>query len=281
MKKNNKVLKGITIIIALAILMQITSIFATQSNEEELEENAEVKILEPDTVDPTTIIISDEVKQMIISSSGENYIDVYKNFLVELNVQSVYKDLIESFILEGYRLEDILIAYEYLADHYSKSSWLEQLLNDKKSGKTWEQLFKNYIEAEGAFVPSNFDQEYLEELLNVETITPDDIMISDRIAQSLDVPFQDIINQRLGNLSFKQICMDKGALGSADRLSRVQITMEELNKYTDQGMQEETVIEAYVLASKVKAQPKDTIEKMKQGMSYEKIFADYLVNKYN
>ena len=129
-----------------------------------------------------------------------------KNLLITLNAHEKYKHEIERLILAGKALPDVLIAYEFLYQHFGKMQELETLVQEKESGWTWGAVFAGYNEKHPDFVPRSFEPEYLERLMAMPGITPDDIMLADRISFVSETSVDALITDKLeAQRSWKQI----------------------------------------------------------------------------
>ncbi len=230
-----------------------------------------------------TVIIPQEVQDIISQSDPENFdknINNYKNLLIELDVHQFFKDRIEELLKAGHKLSDILISYEFLNDSFGELKDLETLMFEKESGKDWKTIFKAYNDRNPEFVPSSFEPEHLEKLMSIPEITADDIMIADRVAQKLGKPISDIINHRVDGMSWKNINAGYGVLNAQAGIPHVSVTPEQIDKYTEDGMEREKVILAFVIAMKMEKDPNEIIEKIRSGETKEQIYATYYLQKY-
>ncbi|MDQ4682708.1 hypothetical protein, partial [Stenotrophomonas maltophilia group sp. RNC7] len=109
--------------------------------------------------------ISTEVHNVIRQSDPNNYnknIQNYTDLLIGLNVHSQHKEAIEELLLGGYRLPDIMIAYEYLYHSYGTVEDLKAFLVQKAQSTDWKTVFTQYKQNKASFVPRAFDSDYLE-----------------------------------------------------------------------------------------------------------------------
>ncbi|MTI48639.1 MAG: hypothetical protein FH761_12410 [Firmicutes bacterium] len=230
------------------------------------------------------IEISQEILNFIKDVDPGDYgtnVTNYKKALIELGIQPRFKSEIERLIKEGHSLPDLLIAYEFLYNNFGKMEELEILSNKKQSGKSWSKIFATYQSENGEFIPNSFDPQYLQDLMREEYITPDDIMIADRIAYKLGLEHKDIISYRFDGIEWKKINEDLGILNSQSELPRVKVTEEQLDKLTNQyNLSEEEIIEALVIAERIDKDSKEIIEKIKSGYSEVEILAECYQEKY-
>ncbi|GEM_PF-2918289 len=263
--------KNIFISVFIILLVGMTSIYA-----EYLEEGVEV-IQEPETVEYNNIQFSMEFKQKL---ELQGMLEKYKEFLVNMNVQTPYQKDLEQIILQGTNASDLMIAYEYLQADYAPKAQLNVLLKMKKEGMAWNKVFTNYSNQQPKFIPTNFEQKYLQDLISVGSVTRDDIMIADHIAHSAQVKPQEVIEKRIGGMSFKEISLFYDLLGSKAELSRVSISLETLNRYLDSGYDEEYIAESFVLAERVNQSIETVVLRQERGITDEMLIEAYLTNKY-
>ncbi len=268
----NQLLKAAITILLLAIIIQIVYISYTIAQGETTTNDK----TETATEQSVTYEISEEVQNKI-----QVDINIYRTFLVKHNVQQRFKEEIERLILSEYKLQEILIAYEFLSENFGKMEELEKLCQEKQSGKTWEQLFIAYNAEHGDFVPRAFDPDYLEELMHNSNISADDIMIADRVSNNSNTAYEIVIMYRANGLTWAKINEKLGILNSQSKLPRVQVTNEQIEQYTSGGLTENQVVEAFVIAKKISKSEEEIINKIKQGYSQEKIYAEYYQKIYN
>ncbi|QMV42435.1 hypothetical protein [Cohnella cholangitidis] len=237
-----------------------------------------------DVINANSIAISQQVLDKIKQSDPDNYeknVTNYKNLLTELNVHDKFKQEIDRLLAADHKLPDLLVAYLFLYQSYGQLSDLEPMVANKESGKKWSAIFSEYANAHPVFAPRAFDSSYLEELMQTPNLNSDDIMIADRVSFAIGKPFEEIISIRLKSISWKAANADLGILYSADKLPRVQITAEQMNKYTAPGkLTEDQVAQAFVIANKAGKSADSVIEQIKAGYSEEAILAQAYSEKY-
>ncbi|NUU59593.1 hypothetical protein [Paenibacillus agri] len=205
----------------------------------------------------------------------------FEQFLKEFKVQEVYQQKIEKLISEGYNVADICIAYDFLYHNYGSVSEWEELLASKASGESWDKIFIKYNKKHPEFEPRNFDSEELERLMNIQNVTPDDIMISDRLSFVSGKPFNDLINEKNTTGDWGSIFSRENILNSGSPFPRVRITSEEIHKYMQGGkLKEQQITRAFVLAQRVGEAPEIVIGKIQHGFSEELILAESYISKY-
>jgi hypothetical protein len=198
-----------------------------------------------------------------------------------LNVHDKLKQEIERLAAANHKLPNVLIAYAFLYQSYGQLSDLEPMVVNKEAGKTWSVVFSEYAEAHPVFAPRAFDSSYLEQLMQTPNLTSDDIMIADRVSFATGKPFEEVLSNRLKSISWKAANADLGILYSAEKLPRVQITAEQLDKYTASGkLTEDQVAQAFVIADKAGKSADSVIEQIKAGHSEEAILAQAYSEKY-
>lgn len=234
--------------------------------------------------DDFSLEISNEILDIIKSSDPEKYtrnVEKYKNLLKELNVHISFKNEIERLINKKYKLPDILTAYSFLNDNYGKIEDIEVLVKEKVSGKQWSQIFKNYLKNNPEFVPSNFDSQYLDKLLQTPGISDDVIMITDRVSQKAKTDFSEIFDKKINGLSWRLINAQYGIVNGLEKSPHLSVTREQLDKYANKyKLSEKQVIEAMALANKLELSDDDVLEAVKNGLSKEDIYSKAYHEKY-
>src|SRR3989339_428984 len=140
-----------------------------------------------------------------------------KKALKELEIPETYRDKIKALIKKGYRLPDILIAYNFLNEYYGKISQIEGLLEKNKNGKTWDVVFNEYTMNKGEFIPTNFDKSYIENLIKTDGISADDIMIADRMAFNGTKKFDELIDIKKTGKNWKDIKVENEIINMEEK----------------------------------------------------------------
>jgi hypothetical protein len=265
----------------------VYSNIGSQSNTQIAEQPTQ-ELLIADTTDTEEQVVVTEVSQAIqdaIKQSDPVHFDKnmtnYKNLLVKYNVHSKFKNYIENLITQGYKLPEIMIAYEFLYHHYGTSTELSALVLQKQGGKSWSQIFLDFKNSHTVFIPRAFDTDYLEALMQNPGIHPDDIMIADRISHETAQKFEDLMHRKVEAESWKTINSTLNILNSAAYLPRVKVTTVEIGRYASgQAFPEQKVVEAFVLAQKLDVSPETIIAKLKAGLKEEKILEEFYEARY-
>jgi hypothetical protein len=277
-----KIPKILLIILMSAFILKAGADVYAFVNGETTEDTSTVTVLGP--VSENEIVISQEILNQIQSNGPDEFernVINFKNMLVSLNVHDQFREEVESLIMEGYPLPNILISYEYLYDNFGLISELEPMVSLKNPEMAWESIFMEYNSDHPPFIPRTFNTTDLEKLMNTPSLSSDDIMIADRVSFVTGKAFADVIGLKLVTANWKAITADLGVLYSADTLPTVQVTTEQINKYTGQdGMTEDQVVEAFVIAHKTGEEAQFVIDRFKAGNSKEAIFADSYIEKY-
>lgn len=238
--------------------------------------------IDKETIDISDVTVSQEIESKIKVREGKNaskYINNMKKLVKKLNVPKRHNDEISKLLDQGYSTTDIMIAYEFLYDNYGQIGDLKKILNSRKSGKDFAQIFEEYETESKEFVPRNFESGYLENLLN-SGLTSDDIMIADRISQKGFKTFEELIELRREK-SWSEIKSDLGIVNTEEKLPRVSITDQQIKKYVkESGLSEEKVIEALVVAAKIGEDDSKAISKAKSGKNKREIMAELLEEEY-
>lgn len=278
--RKNKFFKMMVFTIFFAFILQ-TGFVAFSMVSNDININQEDQTIDTNT---SSVFVSDEVKSAIQDSDSESYeknLENYERLLIELNAHDDFKNEIETLILEGHLVPDILSAYEFLYWEYGRSEDIEALVLERESGKDWSTIIKAYKENNIEFIPTTFEQGFLEELILNPSITTDDIMIADRVSQKTAIDFQQLIDKKIEGEDWKSINTELSILNSQDKLPRVQITAEQIELHTkSEVLTEQQVIESYVLANRVNMNSEDVIERILAGKFEQDIYDEYLTNKY-
>lgn len=233
---------------------------------------------------PEDVEISEEVLDLIKASDPANYsrhlVD-YKQMLVTLRVHVDLKQEIEKLLIEGYKLPEVLIGYEFLYHRFGNVDELRALLSEQSGGEPWNNIFKSYDREHPEFTPRSFASETLEKLMNTPSLSADDIMIADRFSFVTGQPFEDVIEKKQSASHWYEITAKAGLLYSADELPRVPITNEQLRKYkASTGWMEDRITAAFVLADQLGQDPNTVILKLKAGGTPEEVAAEIYEAKY-
>jgi hypothetical protein len=272
MRKHSKIL---LVILMTALIWQAgAAAYAAVSGEEETQSSAGEE----------EVFISQEVLDQIQQYDADRYnenVAQYKEMLTALDVHDLHKLEIEKLILEAHPLPNILISYKFLYESFGLISELQPMVSQRSTEHTWEDIFKAYHATHPVFVPRNFESEELERLRSIPSLTSDDIMLADQVSFVTGKNFDEVLNARLNGLHWKLITAGEGILYSSDTLPTVQITIEQIDRYTGEaGMTEDQVVEAFVLAYKAGIEPKTVIERLQAGVSREAIMAEAYLAKY-
>jgi len=248
------------------------------------ETDSQGKDMPKEAVDTSNIVLKPEVEDRIASLSGGkavNNIKNYKTLLAALKVPARFQEKIEDMYFGGHKTEDVLIAYEYLYQNYGNIEELGGLLERKETGKTWRSIFKEFGKGNGQFEPGTFPEGKLEKILRIPGITPDDVIIADRISQKLDIEFDELIAMRKKGKDWMTINEETGIVNTSGELPRAVITSAQVKSYMkSSGLSEEKVIEALALAQRLGMEGKAVIDKFKGNNTENDIIADGLEVKY-
>ena len=235
-------------------------------------------------IDISKVVLKKEIVDMVTSLDTANAarnIKNYKTLLVALDVPEGFQTRIEEMYSKGYKVQDVLAAYEYLYQNYGNIDELGWLMTQKKDGKAWKDIFKEYKKTHEEFAPRNFDSGMLEKTFKTPGITPDDVIIADRISQESGMDFEELINMRGQGKTWKDINLEFGVVTTSGELPRVSINSTQVSSYMKStGLSEEVVLEALVLAQRLDEDGKTIVQKIKAGSTKEDILAESLSAKY-
>lgn len=298
----NKFIKSIVLILLAAGLLQagITA-YSTVSNQisrRYVEETAyagtqntapedstvqEVQIPKEE-IDISKVTLKAEVEAKITSLDAANAaknIKNYKTLLIALDVPGDFQTEVEEMYNKGHKVQDTLIAYDFLYQNYGSIEELEGLIAQKESGKAWNTIFKEYKATKEEYQPRSFENGKLDQIFEIPGITTDDIMIADRIAQQTGMEFDELIAMRGQGMDWKTINEGQKIVNTSGELPRVAITSAQvINHMNATGLSEDQVMEALVLAQKLEKDGKAIVDKVKAGQMEEDIIAVCLEEKY-
>jgi len=242
-----------------------------------------IKTSEPKNLDISNVEVSedivDSIKKFDVKNAEKN-IDNYKKVMVEFDVPEEYKKEINSLIKDGSNIVDIFIAYNFLSENYGQIKELDKLVSEKSKEEKWTEVFHNYNKNFSQFKPSNFEKGTLEDLM--KTLNADDIMIADKISQKGIKEFNEIIEMRKSNKSWKEIKIELGIVNMESNFPHVAIANDEVEKYKEnENMGNEQIIKALALARKNNLKDEDIIKKIKNGEDEETIYSQYYKEKYS
>lgn len=229
------------------------------------------------------INISGATKELIKSSDSKNYesnISDYTEMLASLHVHEKYIDEMDRLLEEDHNLSDILTAYSFLNDNFGKLQEIEELVQEKESGKAWAEIFKEYNKENKEFVPRSFEAGYIEEVMKDSVITADDIMLADRVSQKSGKTMQEIMEKRMTGESWKDINAWLDIVNGEETLPRVTVSPEQIDKYVNTGMDRDVVVKGYVIAMKLSLKADTVMKELKAGTSVEELLDRYYTQKY-
>lgn len=235
--------------------------------------------------DIKNITVEQDFQNNIEKSDAKNVSKNIKNLKLMIeknNVPNEYMTQLNKLVVKGYKMNDILTAYDYLYENYGKVNEMEAMLKQKKSNNNWAKTFTEYIKDKKQFIPSKFKDGYLEALLATPGITPDDEMIADRLSQMGVDKFQNLIAMRIEGKTWKEIKTQFGIINTEEKQPRITISSNQVNKYAkDTKLTGEQIIEAIVLASKTSMTNDEVITQIKAGNKKEDIYSQYYSKKFN
>lgn len=230
------------------------------------------------------VVLSEEVLLAIKQSDPSTYdrnVNNYKQLLTVRKVPETFRSRLDTMLLDGAKVSDVRTAYEFVYQQFGTMAEVEKLAAARKSGRSWEDIFRQYKQETPAFIPQEFESGYLESLMNTPGLTADDIMIADQISFRTQASMKDLLNSKLAGKSWQQQCAEAGLLFTGTAFPRVSVTAEQLERYTSSVMSEEKVVEAFVLAAKLELQADAVINKLKEGISEEALYAEAYTARYN
>lgn len=210
-------------------------------------------------------------------SSSIQKINTYEAFAAYYSIPENTQWYLKELASEGYSEEDIRIAYAFLNDQYGKKEDLVPLLTEAANGLAWETIFTNYNDTHNSFIPRAYDSEYLDQIMQSENITSDDIMICDRLSFASGQDFNTLMMRFMEGENWEMLSEELGIINSQRSLIRVPVTTDDINLYTQSyGLSENQVVEGFVLAAKFDMEVEGVLVKLMSGDTEEKIMAYYL-----
>lgn len=235
-------------------------------------------------IDISGVALKKEVEDKIASLDAvkaDRNIKNYKTVLVEFDVPESFQSLMEEMYIKEHKVQNVLITYEFLYQNYGTITELEGLIQQKESGKAWNVIFKEYMKGKEVFKPRNFESGKLEKVFNTPGITPDDVIIADRVSLQTGMEFDELISMRGHGAGWKTINEGLRIVNTSAELPRTAVTSAQVKKHMKEtGLSEAKVIEALVLAQKLDKDGKSVVDKVKAGSAEADIIADCLEEKY-
>ena len=245
----------------------------------------EIVALPEQDVDISNIVLSQTVIDAIQTQDAQNvdkHMNNYKHLLAKYHIAETYQNKLDELIISGRKVSDVLISYEYLYYQYGTMSEMLDLLDKRKQGKVWTDIFTEFKNGIEPYTPKNFEQSKIEELMNTPNLTPDDIMIADRLSQMNLVSFDSVIEKLSTGTSWESINLGLGILNTSNELPHVAITRIQVRNYMKStGLTEVQVISAFILSQKYELNADQIMTKVKAGAKEESIVAQLLQEKYN
>ncbi|MDT8718753.1 hypothetical protein IAI10_19015 [Clostridium sp. 19966] len=258
----------------------------SNKNNNSISEDDSVKISDTSakSIDISKISISDYEDKLIKKADAKNYkrnIENYKKVLVQFSVDEGYRDEIDKLIAEGNNMTDIFTAYDFLNDNYGMLKDLEMLLQEKRKGANWTNIFSKYKAESRNFKPSDFSAEYLNKLLGEYKLTAEDIMLADRVSQLSGKKFEDIIENKRKGKTWSEIKKEIGIINLQADMERVSIASNDVKKYVGENFSQQQAMDALVMAKKLNKEANVVVNEIKAGKTQEDIYAEYYAEKYN
>lgn len=236
-------------------------------------------------IDISDVLISSDVEGLIKNQDVKNAdknIKNYKKLLKELDVLDQNTTEFKRLMKNGHKVSDIFISYEFLYENFGLTKELEGLLNKKEGGKPWDEVFKEYKDADKEFVPTSFKPGFLEKLLKTPDITGDDVMIADRISQKGLKKFDELIAMKKEGKKWKEINSELGLVNTAEKLSSIALTKERVEKQVKRtGLDENQIVNALIICEKYGIDDEVIVDKVNKGSKIEEIYAGVYISKYN
>lgn len=250
----------------------------------EIKSTNAVQLTKP-KIDTSKVSMSKEIEDIIKKSDKKNAsknINNYKIVMAKFEVPDKYKNEVDRLIKAGYKVPDILIAYEFLNKNYGQISDLEKLLNKNKTGEKWGDIFTEYDKSLKEFKPRDFDEKYLDAVMKMPGITPDDIMKADRFDQMGLKDFDGLIKEKSNGKTWKDINQELGILNVFEKARTAFIDNKKVEQYCNETkLAKDIIIKDLSIAADVNKSDDYIINEIKSGKSKESIYADYYSSVYN
>lgn len=230
------------------------------------------------------LVVTKEIENKITELDSVNSARNIKNYKDTLNALKATEKLqkkMEDMLVKGHQVPDVLTAYEFLYDNIGTLDELEALLNKKKGSKEWAAIFKEYNANKKEFTPRSFKSGELESLMEANNLTPDDIMMADRISQKGVATFDELVGRLIKGWDWQDINSEFGVINTSGSFPKVAVNKEELDKYMNStSLTRQQIVKGFILAEKVGKPHDEVINKLKAGNKEEDIIAQYYSEKY-
>jgi hypothetical protein len=237
------------------------------------------------TIDISKVELGSDLEKAIQASDKDNKDkNIYrmKELIVFLGIPKEYQDKIKGYISKGYNVIDVFSVYEFLYQEYGTFKDMNTLLDMKRSGKSLEDVFAYFESKNKEFVPKNIDSKYLEKLLYVDKLKPDDIMLADRLSQKGIASFDTLIQGKTTGEQWKDICMENGIINISSQSPHYSVDNAKIKEAMDKyNLNQQTVLNAFVISYKFNVSRQEVIKEIKAGSSEVEIYAAAVKLKYN
>lgn len=245
-------------------------------------QNIEIEKPKDTNYDLSKIKLSTDITNYFKKSDSKNFnknINNFKNFIVKFNVPDEFKDKVDKLIKKGEKVPNILALYNFLYDNYGTINELEELADKLELGTSLANIIKNYNSSHPEFVPSKFDNTYLENLM--KTMSIDDILIADRLSQKGLAKFEDLIGKRQKGMSWKEINTELGVINTSNQLPRLSLTHAQINKcMSDNKLSEKDAVNMLILAKNAGKDYSVISSEFKNGKKENDIMAETYDERY-
>ena len=282
--RNNKYFKPLLIVLLIIILGAVLIGIKTFNNKSKNINNASISNMgksnyKPEEIDTENINLSNEAQGLL---KDDNAIKDYKIIMAQYSPTNELLDVINKKLEDGFDMSDIAVCYSFLYEKNGNIKDLDNLLNQRKKGKSFDKIFVKYNKDNKEFKPSDFEDGFIESQIE-SGLTTDDIMIADEISQKdLGPDIKSLLDRKKSGETWRDIKGKLGFVKLEEEYKSYSITSTEVSDYANEtGLTKDQVIEALLLARKNKVDEKTVIEEIKNEKSIEEIYMGIFTERYN
>lgn len=234
------------------------------------------KVDTKNSIDTSKVKVPDTVKGAINQYDSKNKsddTDMFKLLSARVKIPQEYLAEIKNMLKKNYEFKDVMIAFDFLNRSYGLIKELEPILEQRKGGMEWADIFTQYNKNHKEFVPKDFKSGYLEDIMSKYNANTDDIMIADRLSQKGLGEFEGFIKRRASGEKWQDINVSLGVVNIADKLPRVSLTNAQIKKVIqDSKLSKDKAIEALVIANEMNIDSADVVKQYKDKDKKEEIY---------
>lgn len=215
------------------------------------------------------------------STNGNKKIEKIKKEVAELGIEGKLYQKLEELIIKGYSISDVLKATRFLYDNYGNINEIEALLLKRNGNMSWEEIFKEYMESNLEFTPTDFPDGVIDGYIK-KGFTTDDLMIADRLSKKVNLEISKLLEMKAKGKSWKEIKGDFDIVNNEERIKSVRINESDVKAYMEKyNLSDNEVVEAMITADKLDTDEEEAVKQKKDGKKKEEILGKLYEQKFD